>query len=375
MYNECIQITRQFAFCPNAFRVDTYKGCSYNCAYCQSNADWQKVEEHKQNLWDVADMEKIEKLFYRALETDCESKDILIELIRHRVPMHCGGMSDPFQHREWEIGNTKRLIELSNKYDYPIMFSTKTAYLPTEYQKLLDPTKHAFQVSICGWHEEYTKKWERNVKTAKERLEFIQYLRNDCGIWCAVRIQPIIDIEEAALLCRIIAEDKLCDYVTIEHFKAIYDVKSISDILKTLPNVDDYVADGGKFQVRRDIKIKNDKRLIEILNKGGIKVGVGDNDAHYLSQSRCCCGLDLLGEKFQNYLKYNLTYMSTGDFDTNTFIPKCNPRKHINDQKYGLKIDCKQYVDDYIRLHADFLGDSRERVQKKLFGKSLQKLF
>ena len=201
MYSECIQITRQFAFCPNAFRVDTYKGCSFGCQFCFANMDWQKVEDHKQNLWDVADMDKITKLFYRALETDCESRDILIELIRHRVPIHCGGMSDPFQHREWEIGNTKRLIELSNKYNYPIMFSTKTASLHDEYYSLLNPKIHAFQVSIRGFSKEYTDKWERNCKSAIERLEFVKLLREVYGIWCAVRIQPIIDIEECVALC------------------------------------------------------------------------------------------------------------------------------------------------------------------------------
>ena len=376
MYSECIQITRQFAFCPNAFRIDTYKGCDYGCRYCFANMDWSRTEEHKKGMWDVADMEKITRFFYRALETDCKSKDILIELIRHRVPIHCGGMADPFQRREWEYGYTKQLIELSNKYNYPIMFSTKTSDLPKDYYDLLNPKIHAFQVSVSGWSNEYTSKWECSAPSAEKRLEFVKLLREDFGIWCAVRIQPIIDIEECALLCRIIAEDKLCDYVTLEHFKSIYDVHSTSKALfELIPNRDDYTADGGKFQVRRDIKIKNVKRLMEILNKGGILVGVGDNDLHYMSQSRCCCGLDLIGGEFENYLKYNLTYMCTGDFDTDTFIPKCNPRKHINDQKYGLQIDCKQYVDDYVRLHPDFLGDSRERVQKKLFGKALQKLF
>ena len=32
------------------------------------------------------------------------------------------------------------------------------------------------------------------------------------------------------------------------------------------------------------------------------------------------------------------------------------PRKNINDQKYGLNIDCKQYVDDYIGRHKEYTG-------------------
>ena len=74
-------------------------------------------------------------------------------------------------------------------------------------------------------------------------------------------------------------------------------------------------------------------------------------------------------------MKYNLTYMATGPMDKDTFIPKMNPRKHINDQKYGLQIDCKQYVEDYINAHPDYLGPRRAEVEKELFGRTKKSLF
>ena len=33
IYHECMQLTSQFKFCPNAFRVDLYRGCDFGCAY------------------------------------------------------------------------------------------------------------------------------------------------------------------------------------------------------------------------------------------------------------------------------------------------------------------------------------------------------
>ena len=30
-------LTNQFKYCPNAFRIDTYEGCSYGCKYCFAN--------------------------------------------------------------------------------------------------------------------------------------------------------------------------------------------------------------------------------------------------------------------------------------------------------------------------------------------------
>jgi len=369
MYSECIQITRQFAFCPMAFRIDTYKGCSYGCVYCSANMDWMQGKQC--STFDIADMDRIERFFYKALETDKSSKSIIVEMIRHRVPVHCGGMSDPFQHREWEYGQTKRFIEMSNKYDYPVLFSTKTASLHNNYYELLNPKIHAFQVSIMGWRNSYVNQWEYNTPSPQQRCEFVQMLKNDFGIWCSVRIQPIIDIDEVLILCEYLKDIKP-NYITVEHFKSTYDVLgSTQAFLDKVSSAhkQEYEATDGRIRVKRDVKLRNIGRIKDKLKDSGIPIGVGDNDLHYLSDSRCCCGTDLIGGAFENYMKYNLTYMCTGEFG-DEWIPKCNPRKHINDQKYGLKIDPKEYVDDYIRAHPDYLGSSRQRVQKQLFGKS-----
>ena len=58
--------------------------------------------QHKKtgSNYGIGDINKIKRLFYNALETDKTSKDIIVEMLRHNVPLHCGGMSDPFQARE-----------------------------------------------------------------------------------------------------------------------------------------------------------------------------------------------------------------------------------------------------------------------------------
>lgn len=351
MYKECIQLTRQFTFCPNAFRVDLYKGCDFGCQYCFANMVWCQHKKTGSN-YDIGDINKIKRLFHTALETDKTSKDIIVEMIRNNVPLHCGGMSDPFQAREKKYGLTKQFIELSNQYYYPVQFSTKANEFPdNSYWEIINPDIHAFQVSIMGYNDDYIRKWECNTPTAKERLKFVQKLKNK-GFWCGVRIQPIIDIEQAEKLCNHINN---VDYVTMEHFKTVTDIMEIRDaIIRLYPDARQLTISNGKIEVRKDIKIANIKRLKKILNDKGIPVGVGDNDLHYMTDGRCCCGSDRI-DRFKNYLKYNLTYFCTGEHTGNEWIMKCNPRKHINDQKYGLKIDCKQYVDEYIELHEDYM--------------------
>ena len=116
-------------------------------------------------------------------------------MLKHYVPLHLGGMSDPFQKREWKYGITKRFLEISNKYNYPINISTRTSYLPDEYWNLLNPEIHTFQISLIGVSDEYIRKFETNTPLASERIKFVKELKRR-GFWVSIRIQPIIDINE-----------------------------------------------------------------------------------------------------------------------------------------------------------------------------------
>ena len=133
-YSSPIGMTQQFRFCGNPFRIDMYKSCDFGCKYCFANSSQAKGHN---DGFAVAKFKHLESLFKKALETDEESKNVTIELLRHRVPLHCGGMSDPFQKREFEYELTYKLIQLSNKYNYPICFSTKQCDLPDKYFEIL----------------------------------------------------------------------------------------------------------------------------------------------------------------------------------------------------------------------------------------------
>ena len=376
IYSCPVMMTKQFRFCPNPFRVDLYKGCDFGCLYCFSNSNQSAGHDG----FAVAKIKTIENLFKKAFEsTEESSKNINVELLRHRVPLHCGGMSDPFQTREWHLHLTKQLIELSNKYEYPISFSTKTAHLPEEYFQLLNPKLHAFQVSIIGWDEEYIKKYETNTPTAQERLAFVKKLR-DKGFWCSIRIQPCIDIEQAKKL--VIAAGNIPSYITVEHLKIPNDNAEVKALFR-----EEY--QGSKFyksinnmrniEMYPTVKMENIRILKEIANSNGVLIGVGDNDLHHLSQSRCCCGIDLAGEAFQNYLKYNLTYMITGESEpSELWCPQCNCREifYSQEHKGEKEIDYKQMVNEYLTKNEELVSNSEhQEISKKIFGVSRKKLF
>lgn len=368
-YSSPLGLTQQFRFCGNAFRVDMYKGCDFGCKYCFANG--MSAKGHNDGFAE-AKIEQVEKLFTKAFDTQDMTNDITIELLRKKVPLHCGGMSDPFQKREFEHKLTYKLIELSNKYQYPIIFSTKTSQLPKEYFDILDPNIHAFQISIMGWDDEYIRKYETNTPTAKERLEFLKKLR-ELGFWCSIRIQPLVNLEQAIKLLE--NASTYPSYVTIEHLKILCTNDKINKLF-----VDEYAnttykkADHFRIEVEPAIKQKNIEVLMKLANSNKVLVGVGDNDLHHLSQSRCCCGIDTIqGNMFDNWLKYNLTYFVTGECESPDLLwtPKCNCRKcFFSDAvkpQFKKFTDFKEITKDYIKTNTNLVYKSEyENVLHKL---------
>lgn len=321
-YGNCIDLTQQFRFCGNPFRVDLYKGCTFGCKYCFANSN--QTLYHNDGF-DMCNIEDIKKYFSKAFDSDEPTSHRIVECLRHKVPLHCGGMSDPFQPAEFKYRRTYELIELSKKYNYPIVFSTKTASLPDEYFEILDPKLHAFQISIMGWTNDFITKYESNTPSAEDRVHFLQKLR-ERGFWCAVRIQPLVDIGEAVLLIH--ALKYMPNYITVEHLKIPVDNEQVKNLFKDEYSLQKFYRSSNNLrniEVSKDIKISNIKRIQEVANMYGVRVGVGDNDLHHLSQSRCCCGIDIIGGEFNNWLRYNTTYMITGDCKSEEmWCPKSN---------------------------------------------------
>ncbi len=375
-YSNCLKLTQQFRFCPNAFRVDTYKGCDFGCKYCFANADAENFKSSKYESFKLADLKQVENTFKKAFETDFNGDNLNVELLRHRVPLHCGGMADPFQTREWSAHQTYKLIELSNKYDYPIVFSTKTSHLQHEYFDILNPNLHAFQISMIGWTDEFVKTWELNTPTASARLAFLKELRAK-GFWCSIRLQPLISLKESILLLEQ-AQDAP-SYVTVEHLRLpTPHVSLFNEFIKCYENKEDIVNQARMFNVATYKKKENIEELKKIAHKYGYKIGVGDNDLHYLSESRCCCGIDCINDKFDNYLKYNITYMSTGNFsDEDLWYPKSNCKSVMNQKLYSHKkfVGYEDLLKEYLTKHDVLDSKNKRKIEKQVFKIAQKSLF
>lgn len=343
-YKYPLALTQQFRFCGNPLRLDFYRGCDFGCKYCFANVRGGGMK----HIYDYATFEIVKNLFHKAFDENKETKNITIELLRHKTPLHIGGMSDPFQSREFKLKLNYEMIKLSNKYNYPLMFSTKTAFLPDEYFEILNPELHAFQISLFGYDEDFIRKYETNTPSPQERIKFIKKLKEK-GFWVGVRLQPLIDIEQAIKLCKNI--DGIVDYITVEHLKIPSDNQAVKKLFEPIDK-DKYYRPSSmrNLELRKEYKVENINKIKKILKN--TKIGCGDNDIHYLSESNCCCGIDTINENFNNYLKYNLTYFTTANPESldGIYYPKGSVSSCLNPDT---RIKGKKYFNEYTNIYCN----------------------
>jgi DNA repair photolyase len=344
-YKNPILHTSQFVMCGNCFRADTYRGCDFGCKYCFANNRQGNFETKDQ----VADIQLIKKWFHDAIIKG-DTGNIKKEMLNHRVPLHLGGMADPFQTREWKYGATKELLKISSQYQYPINISTKTASLPEPYFEILNPQIHTFQISLIGITDEYVRRFETETPTPAERINFVKQLK-DRGFWVSIRIQPLIKISEAL---RLIGEtDRFVDYYTVEHLKLpsdnTYMMRNLLPLLHDVP--EKLIPKGREWEFGGATKESN---IARIKNSTKVRIGCGDNDFHTLSDSLNCCGIDTMPEAFGNWMKYNSMYIKmTGD--RSQWFPKndCTGCFNSTCVVTGMK-SVKDYTERYYRkLYGD----------------------
>ena len=224
--------------------------------------------------------------------------------------------------------------------------STKNSFLPEEYFNVLDNNIHAFQISLMGYDKNFISKYESNAPSPQDRIDFMLELKSR-GFWVSLRLQPLIDLDQAKKL--VIELDNRIDYITIEHLKIPQDNKNIMKVFEPIDKTKYYRPSSLRnLELLKSIKENN---INEIKKLTDIKIGCGDNDLHYLSDSNNCCGIDTINKNFDNWLKYNYTYFVTcNQCDKNSlWIPKGNVRSFLNPdtRKIGLST-YKDYTDAYV---------------------------
>lgn len=279
-----LNVSSKIAICGLPIRVDSYKTCSFNCKYCFSNN--RKIMEFKKEM-SIANVSQFEKTLKRVHEENKPNRESLIDnLLLEDITLHWGGMSDPFQHIEKELGITKQLVDISNKYNKHVLFSTKT---DTLYDVDVRPDLHSFQFSFTSSKD--NKSLEPNVPKFENRVKLYKELKSK-GFKIGIRIQPFIP---GVTDIGIIDIFKDADYFTIEGIKIVPQNKEQKEfIYNTLGLEKEMFTQKGLLNLKEDIRAKLYSGFIDRLNYYNIPFSIADNDMRRISSSKCCCGEPLV---------------------------------------------------------------------------------
>ena len=165
----------QVILCEYPVRFDTFTGCSHGCKYCFAR---QKVDLEKVVAKNSA---KSLRNFIgggRSTETNwCDWE----------IPLHWGGLSDPFQPAERQAGVSLECLKIFAETGYPVIISTKGRLIAEEpYISILRECNAVVQVSmVCSSYD----KLEPGAPTFEERLRMVEALAGSCRR-VIVRAQP-----------------------------------------------------------------------------------------------------------------------------------------------------------------------------------------
>lgn len=370
IYSSPMAIVEQFFFCGVPFRLDSYSGCSHDCLYCFARAI-ELGHSNKNGSRDKilpADINYIKRQFNKSFNTDKSFADIEVEWLRRRVPIHWGGMSDPFQPIEHQYKISLSILDTLNKYNYPCVISTKgRIIIEPEYLTRIKQGLYATQISLITDDDDLISKIEPHAPSATERLNIIETLANN-NIWVACRIQPMIPVDRI--------ENNIDNFVTklanvgvkhivVEAYKPPLWNKEWKD---KLDKIFDYKISHefkvvGSEQVGMELilpswrKYKYLKQIIDVAHKYNITVGAADNDLRDIGDTECCCGIDKL-EGFGNYWKYQTGRIAN--------IAKCNGICKLSDiadewtgkckfnfNKQGLTMEGNVRVRESVKYYVD----------------------
>ena len=194
--------------CNYPTRLDTYGcGCAHDCKYC-----YAKSLLDFRNMWDaqdpaVAPIKEIEKTIRKLPK----------EVVR------LGGMTDCYQPCEREYRNTRKTIQLLNKYRIPYLIVTKSAIILDDLD-ILDKELAHIQITITTTDDELARTYEQ-ASVPSERIKAVETLQEN-GFDVAVRLSPFIP--EFVDISRI--NEIKCDKIVIEFLRVNPFIKQWFDI-------------------------------------------------------------------------------------------------------------------------------------------------
>ncbi len=316
-YTNPLSLTSQFFFCGLPLRLDSYRGCAFQCSFCYARYRGGNTSDAAVL---PADPETLRRTFERAFGDEPARPDGLIgQCLRQRVPIHFGGMSDPFQPAERTFQVTRRFLETLLERQYPTVISTRSTMAAADpYLGLLREMKNVVvQFSFTSTRVSVSGRLEPHTPAPSELLKTMERL-SGLGVTTTCRWQPYVPgvSESPRQFVRRVAAAG-ARHVALEHLKLPVETnnplwsKLVSGAARDFRA--EYAAAGATRSGRElvlspRVKLPTILKARQAAREAGISFGAADNEFQYLSDSDCCCsGVDQF-PGFDGWFKHQVAY-------------------------------------------------------------------
>jgi len=306
----------------------------------------------------LADPIRIQKKVSRLFGANIKKTDIIDEFLLAKMPVHFGGMSDPFASSEI-TNRSMRILGILDEIDYPVVISTKNTKPLNDDKKLsqiLRMKNLVVQISFSVFNHNYSQVLEPNVPQPIDRIKTINLLAKQ-GVYIIVRIQPLFPnlLDEVKNLLIPSLGEAGVKHIILEFLKLPVEMTlgRTSEMFRALrwDGIEYYKQmraerNGREWMLPAKLKWELLQPLIEQIHTNGMTYGAGDYGLNHLGDTDCCCGLDKI-QGFSNWHHNNFSNWIRNN-RTNVIIFNKAVQDNIPSQSIGM----------YINSHSRISGNN-----------------
>lgn len=253
----------QVFLCELPIRFDTYKGCSHGCEYC--------FVKKKFDISKVVPFEGVQ-----ALKNFIEGKRTRkTSWCDWDIPLHWGGVSDPFQPAERVHGRSLDCLEYLAETQYPFVVSTKGKLIAEpRYISALSKCNAVVQVSmVCSKYDAI----EPGAPNFEERMSILEVLAKNSRR-LIVRISPY----SAGL------SDEICKLMPRYKNAGVFGVEI--EGMKRSRKYPGFVKVGADWCYPVDVLRREFSLIKQSAKQEGLSFFAGENRLRLMGDDTCCCG-------------------------------------------------------------------------------------
>ena len=131
----------------------------------------------------------------KSLKQDAPSKiESELKNKRNKCVISMGGMSDPYNHLEEDLGYTRKALQSILKYNHGVSIITKNIRVLRDLNLLKEINQNnpvSIGITITTGDDRLQSRIERNISSTSERFEAIKHMRKS-GLYSGILMMPLL---------------------------------------------------------------------------------------------------------------------------------------------------------------------------------------